>query len=82
MTDPDVTSDQEVALTPGHRKGLRLEEDQHLTPEGLKDHVQKIGDHPVGVEGLYLILQTRSLDQDRGPRAEAGIPIDQKLLPF
>ena len=78
MTDRDVTGDQEVVLAPGHRKGLHLEEDQHLTPEGLKDHVQKTGNHLMGGEGLHLILQTRSPDRDQGPRAEALIG---KLLP-
>ena len=29
MTDPDITSNQEVVPTPGHRKGLRLKEDLH-----------------------------------------------------
>ena len=51
----DVTSNGEVVPIPGHRKGPHLEEDQHLTPEGLKDPVQKTGDNPVGGEGLYLI---------------------------
>ena len=39
MTDSDVTINQEVVLTPSHRKGLHLEEDQYLIPDGLRDHV-------------------------------------------
>ena len=39
MTDPDITIDQEAVPTPSHRKGLHLEEDQYLSPEGLGDHI-------------------------------------------
>ena len=39
MTDPDITLDQGVVPTPSRRKGLYLEEDQYLIPEGLGDHV-------------------------------------------
>ena len=32
-------------------------------------------------EDLDLILQARSLDPDQGPRAEAGTPINLKVIP-
>ena len=62
MTDPDLASNQEVVLTPGHRKGLHPEEDQYLTAEGLKGHVQKTGNHLIEGGGLHHILQARSPD--------------------
>ena len=81
MTDPDITIDQEEVLTPSRRKGLHLEEDQYLIPEGLRDHVKQTGNHLIG-EDLHLILQARSPDQDQGPRAEAGTPINLKVTPL
>ena len=81
MTDPDVTVSQEVVLTPSCRKGLHLEEDQYLTPEGPRDHVRQTGDHLIG-EDLHLILQARSQDRDQGPRAEADTPVNLKVAPL
>ena len=34
MTDPDITIDQDIVPTLSCRKGLHLEEDQYLIPEG------------------------------------------------
>ena len=78
----DVTIDQEAVPTPNCRKGLHLEEDQYLIPGGLGDHVQWIGDHFIEGEDVYLILQAGCLDRDQGPRAEAGTPVDLKVIPL
>ena len=78
MAKPGVTVDQEAV--PTHRKGLCLEEDQHLIPGGLGDHIHPTGDHLVEGEDLHLILHAGSLDQDRGLRAEVGTPIDLRVI--
>ena len=59
---PGIAIDQEAVPTPSHRKGLHLEEDQHLIPGGLGDHIQLTGNHLIAGEDLHLILHTGSLD--------------------
>ena len=74
-TKPDVAVNQEAAPTLSHRKGLHLEDDQHLIPGGRGDHIQPTGDHLIEGEDLHFILHAGSLDRDKGPRAEVDTPI-------
>ena len=72
MADPGVTCDQEVVPTPSCRKGLYLKEDQCLTPEGLKDHVQQTGNPLIAGEGLHPILPSLSNKLDLGQNSLLG----------
>ena len=82
MAEPDVAINKEAVPTPSCRKGLHLRKDQHLITGGLGDHIQLTGNNLIEGEDLHLILHAGSLDQDQGPRAEVGTPVDPRVIPL